>query len=283
MQTIAYRGHTLTWEEHSPGDHTFIFIHGYSGNRAIWGYEVAQFRDLGRCVTLDLPGHFPAQAPSQYKTLTQEELLDLEAHAIKAICGDGKATLIGHSTGGMVALAVAARLPATVSRAISIGGVIWGPLTGLLHRMQWVVRFRLMMIYERPYIETQQSVEKLMQGIAHTYVYDSQSLLKNEVAWNVCRNWFPIYRQSSLHNFSVLLTTLETCNIRPLINGLETPVLVLAGAHDPVVSPSQSRWVFTHLPNADLHIFERTGHMVQWEEIERTHTVIRAWLQRYPV
>ncbi|MEI8167322.1 MAG: alpha/beta fold hydrolase [Chloroflexales bacterium] len=108
MHTFTHAGHTLTWEEHSPGEHTLIFIHGYSANRTIWLREVRRLACLGRCVTLDLPGHYPAQPPHGYAKLTQEELLDLETRAVKAIIGAGTCTLIGHSTGGLVALGVAA-------------------------------------------------------------------------------------------------------------------------------------------------------------------------------
>jgi hypothetical protein len=46
IQQVHHAGHTLTWEEHSPGEHTLIFIHGYSANRAIWAYEVERLGHL---------------------------------------------------------------------------------------------------------------------------------------------------------------------------------------------------------------------------------------------
>ena len=143
MNTIRHDGHTLTWEEHSPGQHTLIFLNGYSASRLSWSSYLPHFAPLGRCVTLDLPGHFPAQAPDNYECLTQDQLLDLETNAIQHICPTGSITLIGHSTGGLVALGAAARLPNQVKRVISIDSVVWGPLTGLLGFAHFLLRHQL--------------------------------------------------------------------------------------------------------------------------------------------
>ena len=69
MNSFHYQGHTLTWDEHSTGEHTFIFIHGYSASRQSWEPLLHYFIPLGRCVTLDLPGHGYAQTPADYNHL----------------------------------------------------------------------------------------------------------------------------------------------------------------------------------------------------------------------
>src|SRR5512139_3014391 len=103
METFTHDGHTLTWEEHSPGDHTLLMLHGWSASRLWWWRLIECLRGTGRCVTLDLPGHYPAQAPPDFR-LTQEQSIDLETAAVRHICGGRPVTLIGHSTGGLVSL-----------------------------------------------------------------------------------------------------------------------------------------------------------------------------------
>ena len=48
--------------------------------------------------------------------MTQDLLLDLETNAVRQICPTGSITLIGHSTGGLAALDIAARLPTSEAR-----------------------------------------------------------------------------------------------------------------------------------------------------------------------
>ena len=62
MNTIEQAGHTLTWEEHSPGTTYLCPPSTVTRPRVDRGHGCCHTSaPLGRCVTLDLPGHFPAQ------------------------------------------------------------------------------------------------------------------------------------------------------------------------------------------------------------------------------
>ncbi len=282
MQTFAYAGHSLTWEIHSPGEHTFVFLHGLYGARAMWRATIEGLRDLGRCVTLDLPGHYPAQTPPDYASLSPEFLIDIEVQAIKHICGDQPVTLIGHSTGGLVALGVAARLPQQVRRVISIGGVVWGPLIGIIGTCQWLLRQRLYPACWLLWWLSQRSPWFMFQG-ARSYVYDFRQFSRNPTALRICRDWYPDYRRQSPANWAILLRMLETCDMRPLLRGVATPVLAITGANDPVVPPEQAHWLDNHLPNATLRVFRHIGHVPQIEQSTEWERIVREWLARHPV
>jgi pimeloyl-ACP methyl ester carboxylesterase len=279
MPNITHRGHTLTWEEHSQGEHTLIFVNGYSANRTIWVREVARMAHLGRCVSLDLPGHYPAIAPPDYRSLSQDDLLDLELRAIREIAADGRVTVIGHSTGGMVALAAAALLPATVSRVVALSPVVWGPLTGILGQYQ-----RLFAIpgsygfYWLNYRLTQLLPDYMQWGIGQFYSGDAAAYRRNPVAANIVAVWSPTYRRSRLRSFAVLLRALKRCDIRPLAPHITCPTLVIAGTRDPVVPISQSRWLAQNLPCATLREIPTAGHLPHWEEPAQVDREIDGWL-----
>jgi pimeloyl-ACP methyl ester carboxylesterase len=148
-----------------------------------------QLSPLGRCVTLDLPGHFPAHAPEDYDCLTQVLLLDLETNAVRQICPTGSITLIGHSTGGLAALDIAARLP-QVKRVISIVGVIWGPLTSLLGFAHFLLRHRLYPVFWALWRYTQLAPWTMMYGVTY-YVQDTRAHWRNPLAWQMCRESHP--------------------------------------------------------------------------------------------
>jgi pimeloyl-ACP methyl ester carboxylesterase len=278
MQTISAYGHTLSWEAHSVGERTLIFIHGYSGNRAIWNSEVVRLADLGRCVTLDLPGHFPAVAPAAYGALSQEALLTLEFAAIRQIVGAGRATLIGHSTGGLVALAAAALLPAQVERVVAIAPVVWGPLSGALGFYQWALRRGGYPLYWLNYRLTQYSLRFIQAGIGLAYSGDARAYLRNSMAAAIVRAWHPTYQRNEIRNFAVLLRLLETCDIRPLAAQITQPVLVISGGRDAVVPPEQARWLAANVPTAHLLELPEAGHVVHWEAADLVEANIRNWL-----
>ena len=282
MPTVQYLGHTLTWEEHSPGEHTLIFMHGFSVSRQGWIPLLDPFIELGRCVTLDLPGHGHARVPPDYAVLEQDMLLDLEARAVQEI-GEGRpVTLIGHSAGGLAALAVAARLPRVVQRVVSINGVVWGPLTGLLGTAHWLLGHHLYPAFWALWAFTQIQPWSMMYGLSF-YVHDKRSLWRNEAVWEACRQAHPLYRRQRLRNLAIMLNMLERCDIRPLIAGLEIPVLAITSAEDPIVPGEQAHWLGEHLPNAEVKVLERVGHAPQLEAADAWEETIMSWLAAHRV
>jgi pimeloyl-ACP methyl ester carboxylesterase len=237
---------------------------------------------LGRCVTLDLPGHYPAQTPPDYTTLTQDLLLDLETNAVRQICPTGSMTLIGHSTGGLVALGVASCLPDQVKHVISIDGVVWGPLTGLLGLAHFLLRHRLYPVFWALWRYTQIAPWTMMYGVTY-YVQDTRAHWRNPLAWEMCRDSHPWYQHQRLMSLAALLRMLEVCDIRPLIKDLSVPVLALAGDHDPIVPRQQAQWLAHNLPRANLHLFGHTGHCPQIEEADACVQIMLNWLQEHPV
>lgn len=277
MHTFRYDGHTLTWDEYSTGDHIFLFIHGWSVGRLTWEPVIPWFAHLGRCIAIDLPGHYPAQTPPTYRTLTQDELITMEAEAVAHICGDRPVTLIGHSAGGLVALGIAARLPHLVKRIVAINSVVWGDFTGIVGTAQWLLRNGLYNVFESLWNMTLMNTLTMMLGLSF-FVYRQDAFWTNLRAWNICKDssqWYPLH---SLSDLSVLLDLLDQCDIRSLVSSLSVPLLVVTGDHDPVVPPEQSYWLADHIPRAELRVFEHTGHIPQLEAPVTFRRVIGDWL-----
>lgn len=280
MQTFEHAGYTLTWDEHSSGEHVFLFLHGWSAMRQAWLPHLAFFSPFGSCVTLDLPGHATARCPRDFVQITQEKLIDLETAAVQQLCSGRSVTLVGHSMGGMVALGVAARLPHLVKRVICVNGVVWGQLMGLLGRMQWALRHRLYPLFWALWHFTQLSEQTQMVGVAQ-YVHQKQSIWQNELAWRICRETYPYYRQQSLANLALLLQLLETCDLRSQALTLQMPVLAMTGANDTIVSPNQAAWLADRLPQAELAVIAETGHLPQIEAPGTFEQVVKNWLKKH--
>lgn len=281
VQTVTYKGHTLTWEEHNPGDHTFIVIAGHGNVRPMWLPMIMQLRDLGRWVSLDLVGHYPATTPPDFAHLKQATLLDVQQHAIEQIADGRPVTLMGHSTGGLVALGVAARLPQQVQRVISISSIIWGPPTGFLQLLESFLRHRLWPAFWLVGKWMQLTPLNLVLG-ATFYAYHRRAFLHNPLTWRIYGATHAWFRQHSLRNLAIVLHMLETCDIRPLIATLPTPVLAITGMCDPIVSPHQTLWLSNTLPCVTPCLLDYIGHVLYIEAPDAMVRCIRGWVACHP-
>lgn len=90
------------------GDRCFVLLHGYLESMLVWDEFVPLLYKQARVVTLDLPGHGISVVRGTCHTM--EFLADTVADAMTAL-GVDRFTVVGHSMGGYVALALAERHP----------------------------------------------------------------------------------------------------------------------------------------------------------------------------
>jgi pimeloyl-ACP methyl ester carboxylesterase len=90
------------------GERTVVLLHGYLENLNVWDDLAGLLQPHVRVIAPDLPGHGISEVKGD--THTMEFLADT-VHAALLDAGVEKCTLVGHSMGGYVALALAARYP----------------------------------------------------------------------------------------------------------------------------------------------------------------------------
>ncbi|MCC7548089.1 MAG: alpha/beta hydrolase [Burkholderiales bacterium] len=97
---------------------TVVFIHGAEHDHCVWVLQTRYFAHHGRSVlAVDLPGHGRSAGPVLGSV---EEMADWIVALLDA-AGVGKAALVGHSMGSLIALECAARHPARVSALALVG------------------------------------------------------------------------------------------------------------------------------------------------------------------
>lgn len=100
-------GSRLRVETHGSGSPEIVLVHGFANGRRVWHEQISALRDRYRLVTYDQPGHGDS-TPADEATL--DAAGDCLAHVVAEASG-GRIVLVGHSLGGMTALAYARRHP----------------------------------------------------------------------------------------------------------------------------------------------------------------------------
>ena len=103
--------HALRVRESGAGTRTFICLHGFLDGATVWDGVAAQLADLGRVVLVQQRAHGTSTAPEGPCTLGA---LAADVRALLDALGIGRAVLVGHALGGIVALELALAAPERV-------------------------------------------------------------------------------------------------------------------------------------------------------------------------
>jgi proline iminopeptidase len=210
--------------------------------------------------------------PARY-TL-DENVEDLEA--LRRHLGLGPVVSIGTSYGGMVAMAHAARYPASVSHLVL---VVTAAHAGFNARAQQIVA-------ERGTPEQQRVCRMLWEG-----ELDTVEKLKHFYAV-----MGPLYstthdearardgRARTLHEPEALNRAfrpggfLRSFDLRPELSNITARTLILAGAHDWICPPEFSEEIHLLIPGSDLRIFRNSSHSIRADEPDAMLDVIRGFI-----
>jgi pimeloyl-ACP methyl ester carboxylesterase len=105
MTAIRIRKKNINYTDEGQGK-TIVFLHGFTESLKIWTSFSTQLSKKYRVITLDLPGHGKSDCIGQIHTM--EEMADVVFAVLKSL-KVGKCLMVGHSMGGYVALAFAAK------------------------------------------------------------------------------------------------------------------------------------------------------------------------------
>lgn len=211
------------------------------------------------------------RGPKETYTL-ENNVEDMEA--LRQYLGLEKIVVIGSSYGGMVALSYAARYPENVACLIAIATAASSQFLQLAQQnlaargtaAQQAIAQRL---WEGSF-ENEAQLREYFQVIGPMYslTYDPD---KAAEAWE--------RTILSVDAINVAFRGfLRSYNILDQLYKITAPTLVIAGRHDWICPPELSEEIANRIPNADLRIFENSGHSVRGDEPEALLDAISGFL-----
>lgn len=245
-----------------------VFVHGLGGNLTHFEYLAPAFEKLGyRVCGLDLPGFGLSGKPHREYTIAY---LSGAVLALMNHLGVKQATLCGHSLGGLVCADAGLRAPHRVERLVllSSAGLFKIPLPlrlaartimrpGLLGPvLEWNARRLLNLVLLESNERTERFIERSVTRPDSQFVDELARVM------------------------SAAKKDLTAVHLLDDVERLKMPTLLIWGANDRLL-PFKNVPAFTRrLPDGELEVIERCGHMSLIEHPERVIARMKAFFAR---
>lgn len=237
-------------KEINPSRLPLILLHGAGGSFLSWHPHLR--RRQGETVyALDLPGHGESEGTGRD---TVEEYATEIAGFMDAL-QIPSAVVAGLSMGSGIALTLALKFPQKI-KALALFG------SGEKLRVAPAVLENL----GKPEIFTE-TVTQINRGCFSEHTPNDLLALSQKTMLAT--------------DPSTLLQDFLACNhfdITAQLSQIKIPVLILCGAEDKMTPPKRSQYLKDNLPHAQLHILEKTGHMLTLEQPEITGKLLKHFL-----
>ena len=231
------------------GEKTVVLLHGYLENMLVWDDFVPLIYKNVRVVTLDIPGHGISEVKGEIHTM--DFLADTLAAALDRL-GIEKATIVGHSMGGYVALAFAERHPERTEA--------------------------LVLLHSTPYADTEEKRKNRQREISII-----RSGKKEMLAHTAAEAGFAVENRNrfrtEIEDLQQTVYLTEDAGIVALLNGmierkaqsemlhaLGKPILFILGRKDGYIVPEVAEKMVAEHPEAEVVWLENSGHMGFIEE-----------------
>jgi pimeloyl-ACP methyl ester carboxylesterase len=269
-----------------PGTSTFVLVHGLGGSHLNWCLVAARLREHGRVLAVDLAGFGLTNPEGRSTTVpANTELLN---RFLTELVGE-PVVLIGNSMGGLIAIHQAAAHPETV-RALALVDPALPPAPGVLPDPMVTAMFAgySMPIFGEWMVARIRARMTPLQQVARLYelcLGDPTALPPELIAASAAL----VERRAAVTGLDAAFlaaarSTLRTATRRgrylATMRAVRSPVLLLHGESDRLVSVRSARAAAARNPSWELHTFPKVGHVPQLEVPDLTASRILEWLTR---
>ncbi|MBP8252959.1 MAG: alpha/beta hydrolase [Herpetosiphon sp.] len=239
-----------------------LFLHGWLGSWRYWMPTMEFISQDFRTYSFDFWGFGDSDKTSTGKTISITNFSDQVIRFLDAM-GIEKVPLVGHSMGGMVALKTAIRYPNRISRVAAVGAPIVGTsLSGLLK------------------LTDNQYVSRAMARVPVVTKFLFRWFLGN-----VNDNQYGEILDDSVkpteESLRRAVGSMMRTDLRPELEQLTVPTLIIHGARDDIVNPNQADiFLQRDMKNTQVYVMAESRHFPFLDEGPQFNKVLHTFLKR---
>jgi pimeloyl-ACP methyl ester carboxylesterase len=255
---IQVNGNRIRFVEKGKGS-PVILIHGLGASLEWWQYNIDKLSEGCRVIALDFLGFGLSTKPSTAFSLN---LASEFMRSFLDVLELPRASLVGNSLGGLIALYAASKMPDKVDKLVLVDNAGLGQKLSILLRLGSVCPIGELALSLRNRLTVRMFLSRL--------VYDSKKLTAQLI--DCVLKMFAVPR-----NAEVCLQVLRTgvnlkgikkeiwCSLQKAASSLPHKTLIIWGAEDRITPLSQAHVGKELMRNSRLHVIENCGHIPQVE------------------
>jgi 3-oxoadipate enol-lactonase len=235
-----------------------VFLHGLGGGKAVWDRQVEHFRALGyACTAWDQPGYgqSPIVEPYSFEAL---------AGALDRLVG-GKAVIVGHSMGGLVAQEFYARYPQKVA-ALALCFTSAAFAAGTAFAKQFVA-MRVGPL----------DAGKSMLEIAREVLPTQRGPVSDEASF---QHAVRIMAQVPPATYRKAVEAITTFDRRADLANIKVPTLLIAGSNDVTAPAALMERMAQRIPGSEFVVLQGCGHLGQMDQPGAFNQALEGFLRQ---
>ena len=256
--------------------HILLFVHGFTGDKAIFCDVVRYLPKKFHVILIDLPGHGESKPDDDESDYKPSALVDSVHQFVKAHgLGEKKLCIIGSSLGGAIAGIYAARYgDESLSSAVLVCPA--GIHSPVLSEFLLKVRDDLDKNVEDNLLlpKTAQELNDMLQLVMYH---------KLNIPLRIAMAFVELKQRKAKVHKKVLRDMNTESEYLLLDNALEEiqhPVLCVWGEDDKIVHVSGSDVIKQRVKNAEVHVLDRCGHAITLDRPRKLVKVITQFLEK---
>jgi pyruvate dehydrogenase E2 component (dihydrolipoamide acetyltransferase) len=238
-----------------------LLLHGFGADLNSWMFTQPTLADSARTIALDLPGH---GGSAKDVGAGDADALTGAVEAALAALGIARAHLVGHSLGGAVAAALAARSPDRVASLTLIAAAGLGPDINAAFIDGFIRAAR------------RKDATEVLQLLVHDPALVSRAMVED------------VLRYKRLDGVPAALETIahawfaggrQTLDLVAAITALTMPVQVIWGRDDRIIPVAHAQALAGRMPQRQhVHILAQAGHLPHMEKSGEVNRLIRRFV-----
>lgn len=248
----------ISFEVHGEGEPALVFVHGWSGNRSGWRYQVEVFSKDQEVVALDLAGY--GASGNNRGSWTMQSFAEDVAAVVNALEIDN-AVLIGHSMGASVVVNAALLMPDRVIGVVAVD--VFQNVEESLTTEE---------IYQRE--------ERLMGNISNADRESLGSAFNNRLDPAILDEFIATYRSSPKIGWRESLRESMVWRSHELtgaLSRLEVPIVCINSARRPTDVEVAKKYA----PSFEVEVIDDVGHAIMLEAPQRFNSTLAQVLDEH--